>query len=126
MFDSMEALEKAVTSLTVYLQEKGRAIDPLKVQGPGLSVKFLGSVLSGVVEFQGHSLNQYTSAWQGGGLGTLSVSAMLPEPRAHSEPARVPLPPVLLQHESMNRRRLHSSVHPFLLTVVGRSELIAL
>jgi len=38
---------KAVTSLTSYLQEKDWAISPWQVQGPGLSVKFLGVVWSG-------------------------------------------------------------------------------
>ena len=45
--DSIEALEKTVPSLITYLQEKGWAINPQKVQGPGLSVKFLGVVWSG-------------------------------------------------------------------------------
>ena len=45
--DSIEALEKTVPSLITYLQEKGWAINPQKVQGPGLSVKFLGAVWSG-------------------------------------------------------------------------------
>lgn len=41
---SMEALEKAITSLTAYLQEKQWDINLWEVQGPGLSVKFLGVV----------------------------------------------------------------------------------
>lgn len=40
---SLEILEKAVGSLLKYLQEKGWAINPEKVQGPGLLVKFLES-----------------------------------------------------------------------------------
>ena len=48
--DSTEALEKTVPSLVTYLQEKGWAINPQKVQGPGLSVKFLGVVWSGKTE----------------------------------------------------------------------------
>ena len=43
MSDSVEALGEAVTSLTAHLQEKGWAINPEKVQGPGLLVKFLES-----------------------------------------------------------------------------------
>lgn len=43
----MEASEKAVTSLTVHLQEKKWAINPWKVQRPRLSVKFVGVIWSG-------------------------------------------------------------------------------
>lgn len=43
--DSRGALGKAVDSLTTHLQEKGWAINPKKVQGPGFSVKFLGSLV---------------------------------------------------------------------------------
>jgi len=42
MSDSLEALGMAVDSLTTHLQEKGWAVNPQKVQGPGLSVKLLG------------------------------------------------------------------------------------
>ena len=42
--DSLETLGKAIDSLTTHLQEKGWAINPQKVQGPGLSVKLLGVV----------------------------------------------------------------------------------
>lgn len=44
---SMEALKKARTSLTAYLQEKGWAINLWKVQGPRLSVKLLSVVWLG-------------------------------------------------------------------------------
>ena len=40
--DSLEVVEQAADSLTTYLQERGWAINPQKVQGPGLSLKFLG------------------------------------------------------------------------------------
>ena len=40
--DSLEAVGQAADSLTTYLQHRGWAINPPKVQGPGLSVKFLG------------------------------------------------------------------------------------
>ena len=42
--DSLEVVGQAADSLTIYLQERGWAINPQKVQGPGLSVKFLGVV----------------------------------------------------------------------------------
>ena len=45
--DSLEAVEQAADSLTTYLQEGGWALNPQKVQGLGLSVKFLGVVWSG-------------------------------------------------------------------------------
>ena len=45
--DSLEAVGRAAGALTRYLQERGWAINPQKVQGPGLSVKFLGVVWSG-------------------------------------------------------------------------------
>lgn len=41
------ALKRAVNSLAAHLQDKGWAINPQKVQGPGLSVKFLGVVWPG-------------------------------------------------------------------------------
>ena len=47
MSGSLEALGKAVDSLTTYLQEKGWAINPQKAQEPGLLVKFLDVVWSG-------------------------------------------------------------------------------
>ena len=40
--DSLEAVGQAADSLITYLQERGRAINPQKVQGLGLSVKFWG------------------------------------------------------------------------------------
>ena len=45
--DSLEAVGRAAGALTSYLQERGWAIIPQNVQGPGLSVKFLGVVWSG-------------------------------------------------------------------------------
>ena len=45
--NSLEAVGQAADSLTAYLQQRGWAINPQKVQGPGLSVKFLGVVWSG-------------------------------------------------------------------------------
>ena len=45
--DSLEAVGQAADSLTTYLQEGGWALNPQKVQGLGLSVKFLGVVWSG-------------------------------------------------------------------------------
>ena len=45
--NSLEAVGQAADSLTTYLQERRWAINPQKVQGPGLSVKFLGVVWSG-------------------------------------------------------------------------------
>lgn len=42
--DSLEAVGQAAGLLTAYLQKRGWAINPQKVQGPGLSVKFLGVV----------------------------------------------------------------------------------
>ena len=45
--NSLEAVGQEADSLTTYLQERGWAINPKKVQGPGLSVKFLGVVWSG-------------------------------------------------------------------------------
>jgi len=45
--DSLEAVGQAADSLTTYLQERGWAINPHKVQGAGLSMKFLGVVWSG-------------------------------------------------------------------------------
>ena len=44
--DSLEAVGQAADSLTTYLPERGWAINPQKVQGPDLSVKFLGAVWS--------------------------------------------------------------------------------
>jgi len=45
--DSLEAVGQAADSLTAYLQEQGCAINPQKVQGMGLPMKFLGVVWSG-------------------------------------------------------------------------------
>ena len=45
--DSLEAVGQVADSLTAYLQQRGWAINPQKVQGPGLSVRFLGVVWSG-------------------------------------------------------------------------------
>ena len=45
--DSLEAVGQAADSLTACLQRRGWAINPQKVQGPGLSVRFLGVVWSG-------------------------------------------------------------------------------
>jgi len=45
--NSLEAVGQAADSLTAYLQHRGWAINPQKVQGLGLSVKFLGLVWSG-------------------------------------------------------------------------------
>ena len=45
--DSLQVVGQAADLLTTYLQERGWAINPQKVQGPGLSVKFLGVVWSG-------------------------------------------------------------------------------
>jgi len=45
--DSLEAVRQVADSLTTNLQERGWAINPHKVQGLGLSVKFLGVVWSG-------------------------------------------------------------------------------
>jgi len=45
--DLLEAVRQAVDSLTTYLQGRGWAINPEKVQGLGLSIKFLGIVWSG-------------------------------------------------------------------------------
>ena len=45
--DSLSDLEGAVPRLLQHLQEKGWAVSSTKVQGPGLSVKFLGFVWSG-------------------------------------------------------------------------------
>jgi len=45
--DSLEAVRQVADSLTTYLQEREWAINPQKVQGLGLSVKFLGVVWSG-------------------------------------------------------------------------------
>jgi len=87
-----------------------------------------------VVEFQGHSLNQwvgYMSAWVlgAGGQGawsgaTPSVSTIFP---VQSESARVPLfpHPFLWQCNCTNGGGSHSSAHPFLQTVIGRGELIS-
>ena len=47
MSDSLEAVGQAADVLTSYLQERGWAINPQKVQGPGLSIKFQGVVWSG-------------------------------------------------------------------------------
>jgi len=44
--NSLEVAGQAADSLTSYLQERGWAINPQKVQGPGLSIKFLGIVWS--------------------------------------------------------------------------------
>uniref|UniRef100_A0A803XTF5 ribonuclease H n=1 Tax=Meleagris gallopavo TaxID=9103 RepID=A0A803XTF5_MELGA len=48
--DSLEAVGQAADSLTAYLQQEGWALNPQKVQGLGLSVKFLGVVSSGETE----------------------------------------------------------------------------
>jgi len=48
--DSLEVVGQAADSLTTYLQERGWAIHPQKVQGLDLSVKFLGVVWSGKTE----------------------------------------------------------------------------
>ena len=45
--DSLEVVGQAADSLTTYLQERGWAINPQKIQGPGLSVQFLGVVSLG-------------------------------------------------------------------------------
>lgn len=45
--NSLEVVGQAADSLTTYLQEREWAINPQKVQGLGLSVKFLGVVWSG-------------------------------------------------------------------------------
>ena len=45
--DSLAAVGRAAGALTSYLQERGWAINPQKVQGPGLSIKFQGVVWSG-------------------------------------------------------------------------------
>ena len=45
--DSLSDLEGAAPRLLQHLQEKGWAVNSTKVQGPGLSVKFLGVVWSG-------------------------------------------------------------------------------
>ena len=45
--DSLSDLEGAVPRLLQHLQEKGWAVNSTKVQGPGLSVKFLGVIWSG-------------------------------------------------------------------------------
>ena len=45
--DSLEAVRQVADSLTTYLQEREWAINPQKVQGLGLSVKFLGVVWPG-------------------------------------------------------------------------------
>uniref|UniRef100_A0A669QJJ3 ribonuclease H n=1 Tax=Phasianus colchicus TaxID=9054 RepID=A0A669QJJ3_PHACC len=45
--NSLEAVGQVADSLITYLQQRGWAINPQKVQGPGLSVKFLGVVWSG-------------------------------------------------------------------------------
>ena len=83
-----------------------------------------------VVEFQGHSLNQwvdYVSVWMSGARGrgrlsgaTPSVSAILP---VQSESVWVPLllHPFLQQCNGMNGGGSHSSAHPFLQTVTRDS-----
>ena len=45
--DSLSDLEGAVPRLFQHLQEKGWAVNSTKVQGYGLSVKFLGGCLVG-------------------------------------------------------------------------------
>ena len=45
--DSLADLEGVVLILLQHLQEKGWAVNSIKVQGPGLSVKFLGIVWLG-------------------------------------------------------------------------------
>ena len=47
MSDSLSDLEGAAPRLLQHLQEKGWAVNSTKVQGPGLSVKFLGVVWLG-------------------------------------------------------------------------------
>ena len=47
--DSVEAVGQAADLLTTYLQGRGWAINPQKVQGLGLSINFLGVVWSGVM-----------------------------------------------------------------------------
>ena len=47
MSDFLSDLEGAVPRLLQHLQEKGWAVNSTKVQGPGLSLKFLGVVWSG-------------------------------------------------------------------------------
>ena len=47
--DSLADLEGAVPRLLQHLQEKGWAVNSTKVQGPGLSAKFLGVVWSGKI-----------------------------------------------------------------------------
>ena len=46
-YESLSDLEGEVPRLLQHLQEKGRAVNSTKVQGPCLSVKFLGVVWSG-------------------------------------------------------------------------------
>ena len=46
-YDTVSDLEEAVPRLLQHLQEKGWAVYSPKVQGPGLSVKFLGVVWFG-------------------------------------------------------------------------------
>ena len=48
--NSLEVVGQAADSLTTYLQEREWAINPQKVQGLGLSIKFLGIVWSGKTE----------------------------------------------------------------------------
>ena len=45
--NSLEVVGQAADSLTTYLQEREWAINPQKVQGLGLSIKFLVVVWSG-------------------------------------------------------------------------------
>ena len=45
--DSLAVVGQVADSLTTHLQKRGWAISPLKVQGLGLSMKFLGVVWSG-------------------------------------------------------------------------------
>ena len=45
--NSLEVVGQAADSLTTYLQEREWAINPQKVQGLGLSIKFLGVIWSG-------------------------------------------------------------------------------
>ena len=44
-YDSLADLEGVIPRLLQHLQEKGWVVNSTKVQGPGLSVKFLGESL---------------------------------------------------------------------------------
>ena len=92
------------------------------------------SSCSGIPRSQPEPIHEHMTAWSWGGWGgrgegraTPSVSVMLLGVHVQSESAQAPPPSILfLGGASMNRRRLHSSSHPFLQTVTGRCELISL